>query len=639
MESFGKERVIYEFGKFILNPQEKTLLADGSPVHLPAKEFETLLLFVENNGRALSKEEMMQTVWHDTFVEENNLAKNVSHLRKLLNSNGNTFIETLPKHGYRFQADVNQIVYPSGETILEKHTLQRLTLKVEEVEAEVKQITPQAKRKTSRYAIFASFGLAVLALIGLGALYWSKTNAPAKINSIAVLPLKPLAAEENNKALGLGLTDALITRLGTLRTVTVRPTSAVTKFANSEQDVIEIGKKLNVDAVLEGTIQQSDGRIRINARLLSVADGVQIWTERFDEPAKDIFALQDALSNKIAKTIAFNLKKSELAALASRPTENAEAYEKYLMGRFYQSQNTKQGLTQSIEWYEAAIALDPNFADAHAGVADANVLLYNFGSRSPNVVFPLVKQSLNRALQLNPNLSDAHLILAQMQSLYERDWQKAEESFQRALELNSNNANAYLRYGYFLTSRGRFDEALAKLEKARELNPLSSFVQLNVASVHLCRRDFSAAIEILNKITAENPTNAISFYFLAAAYEGIGEEEKSFDATVRALELEGGGKRAEELRAMKQTNGISAAYQVWFDRAVKGSKDNFVPAMHIAFLATQLKNREQTLIWLEKAVDERDSRLWSIKYYPRYDFVREDERFHRILHKIESKQN
>ena len=635
MEDAEKTRFVYKFGKFILDPQEKTLFAAGKPLHLPAKEFETLLLFVQNNGKALSKEQMIRFIWQDSFVEEGNLAKQISRLRKIFNTDNEKIIETLPKHGYRFAADISQIFEANEETILEKQTIRKLTIEVEEeFEDASLQILPPVKSNLSVRARLAIGGLAVLA-IALFFWYWNKLNVPTKINSIAVLPLKSLTTEENNKALGLGLADALITKIGSLRMLSVRPTSAVAKFAESGADALEIGKKLNVDAVLEGTIQQSEGRVRINARLLKTVDGEQLWAENFDQPTSEIFALQDALSNKITKTLAFELNKPEFTQLSARPTQNTEAFEKYLRGRFYQSQNTEQGLTRSIEFYEQAIALDPNFAEPNVGIADAYLILYNFSLRPSSEVMPKIKQFLNRALQLNPNISQAHLTAAQLAFLFENDLEKAEQSYQKAIELNPNNADACLRYGYFLTSLGRFDEALVKLGKARELNPISSIVQADIGLVYLCQRNFSAAIEQLNKTTAENPEVSLPHWFLGASYEGNGEREKALTANLRALELEGETELAKRLTVIRQSKGEQAAYQTWLNETLEDRKKGFVPAIQIAIYAANLKNREQTLEWLEKAEQEHDATLWQIKYVARYDFLRGDERFDRLLKKID----
>jgi TolB-like protein/DNA-binding winged helix-turn-helix (wHTH) protein len=638
METSENKGVVYEFGKFVLDPKEKTLFADGSPLHLPAKEFETLLLLIENNGKALTKDEMMTAIWQDAFVEESNLAKQISRLRKIFNTGDNKLIETLPKHGYRFSADVRRTIPIYEEPVIfEKRTLKRLTVKVEDEFDENPRALPEPAKKSSIALPVAALGLIILC--GAAALWFWKsgTKTPAvRINSIAVLPLKSLTAEENNQALGLGLTDALITKLGTLRQIVVRPTSAVVQFADAP-DSLEIGRRLKTDAVLEGTIQQSEGRIRINTRLLKVENGEQIWTEKFDEPTNNIFALQDALSAKIAKTLAFELTNAERAQFARYSTENTEAYEKYLRGRFYQSQNTEQGLTKAIEFYEQAIALDANFAEPYAGIADADLILYNFGLRPAGEVIPKAVQSVNRALQLNPNLSGAYNSRALIQFLYEKNWLAAEQSLQRAIELSPNNADAFLRYGYFLINVGKFDDALVKLEKARELNPLSPLVQADIGLAHLCARRYPKAIEQLEKVVAENPEFPLSHWFLGAAYAGSGDAEKAFASNLRGLETEGGGELASRLRSVKENKGLPAAEQLWLDESLKAKENGNLSALFIASRYAALKNREQTLAWLEKAFDEGEPTFAVIKYLAEYDFIRDDECFRRLLQKIEFK--
>ncbi|MCY7348839.1 MAG: tetratricopeptide repeat protein, partial [Pyrinomonadaceae bacterium] len=340
---------------------------------------------------------------------------------------------------------------------------------------------------------------------------------------------------------------------------------------------------------------------------------------------------QDALSNKIARTLFFELSNTEKKQLARRQTENVEAYEKYLRGRFYQNQNTEQGLTKAVEFYEQAIALDRGFADAYAGLADALLILYNFGLRPPDEIVPRAKQSINRALQLNPNLSDAYSALALIQFLSERDWLAAEKSLQKAIELNPNNADIYLRYGYFLTANGKFEDALAKLEKARQLNPLSPIVQADIGLTYLCARRYGQAIEQLEKVVAENPEVSLPRWFLGSSYDANEEPEKAFAEYLRALEREGGTELAARLEAVKQSKGEQTAYQIWLEENLKMRNQGYFPAINIAFLYAAMKNREQTLTWLEKAFDEHEPTLWQIKHLPNYDFIRDEARFQEIL--------
>src|SRR6266498_3507248 len=550
MEKVESKEFVYEFGKFVLDPKGKTLFSDGKAIHLPAKEFETLLLLVENNHKALSKEEMMGALWRDSFVEESNLAKQISRLRKILNSDGEQFIETLPKHGYRFSADL------------------RLTIPVAEE-------PPILERRPLKGSTF---------------LYLSRETASPteKIKSIAVLPLKPLNAGEKNKVLGLGLADALITKLGSLKQIVVRPTSAVAWVADAPADPMETGRKLGIDAVLEGAIQESEGRLRISARLIRTDSGMQLWAENFDEPANEIFALQDALSNKIAKTLAFEITHTENKLFVRRGTDNTEAYEKYLRGRFYQSQNTPSSLNRSIEFYEQALAL--------------------------------------------------------IQFLIDHNWTEAEKSLERAIALNPNNADAYHRHAYFLMQLGRFDESLQKAEKARELNPLSNIVQNNIAMTYLYARRYPEAIKRLEKIAAENPQFSLPRRLLGLAYEAIGDKEKTFETDLKALEIEGGKELAAKLREQREAVGISAANRFWLDEAIRAKEagrisstgemqGSNVPAYFVASRAAIVKDREQKLRWLERSLQEGDPTLGGIRFFARYDFVRDDPRFQAIVQK------
>ncbi|HKQ77050.1 MAG TPA: tetratricopeptide repeat protein, partial [Blastocatellia bacterium] len=566
---------------------------------------------------------------------------------KILNTDGEQFIETLPKHGYRFSADL-RLTNPAAEepVILERRTVKRLTFAVENKTEDQPLALPTKPKMALRAPVITM--LALTGLLGLSIfLYISREKASptARIKSIAVLPLKPLTAEENNKVLGLGLADALITKIGSLKQIVVRPTSAVALFGDAPADSMEIGRKLSVDAVLEGTIQESEGRLRINARLIRTDSGMQFWSEKFDEPTNEIFALQDALSNKIAKALAFELTNAENKLFARRGTDNAEAYEKYLRGRFYQSQNTPDGLNRSIEFFEQAIALDPNFAEAHAGIADANIIQFNFTIRPAAETIPQARESVNRALQLDPDLSYAYTSLALIQFLIDRNWTEAEQSLKRAIELNPNNADAYHRYAYFLMRLGRFDESLQKAEKAREFNPLSNIVQNSIGMTYLCARRYPEAIKQLEKTAAENPQFSLPMWLLSHAYEGNGDLEKAFEAELKALEIEGGKEVATKLREQRQAGGISAANQFWLDEAIKSKErgrisstrepqDSNVTALFVALRAASVKDREQTLRWLERSFQEGDPILVYIRFFARYDFVRDDPRFQAILQKI-----
>ncbi len=608
-------------------------------MHLPAKEFETLLLLVENNGKALSKEKMMSTVWQDAFVEEGNLAKQVSKLRKILNANGEQFIETIPKHGYRFSADLRlveaEIVSP---VIAERRISKRVTFAIDNSAIDT---LPTKTRHISAGPLIAVAAVVSLVVI-MGVAVWysgrgTGTTDP-QIRSIAVLPFRSLDEQgDSGRELGMGLADALITKLGRQNQIVVRPTAAVVQFADYA-DSIETGRKLEVDAVLEGTIQESNGRLRVNARLVRTDTGRQIWTERFEEPANEIFALQDALSQKISQTVSFELSSAVPDALSGKGTGDPAAYERFLRGRFYQSQNTPAGLARSIELYEQAIALDPGFAEAHARIADANVMLFNLGILPADETIPRARTEIARALSINSELSEVHVSNAFIQFLLERNWTGAETSLRRAIDLNPNNADAFLRYGYFLNIVGRQEEALVKLTKARELDPLSPLVSVNIGLTHLFLRDHDVAIEHLERTAAENPDLTLAKWSLGTAYEAVGDEERAFAARIRALELEGGGEFAARLNAVRQADGVEAANRFWLAESIEAKKSGEIrstsqkqtgglPAMTIAMRAATVKDRELTLYWIGRALEEADATVSRIRFLGKFDFLRSDPRY------------
>jgi DNA-binding winged helix-turn-helix (wHTH) protein/TolB-like protein/Flp pilus assembly protein TadD len=631
METAEDKGFVYEFGKFTLDPGGKTLFADGEMLRIPAKEFETLLFLVEHNGRAMSKEEMMSAIWQDAFVEEGNLAKQISRLRKILNTKGEEFIETIPKHGYRFSADLRRTAAAiESPIIVERRTVQRLRVAYD-AEPAVKALPAHP----SRFITWQKAAVVgAVALLATTAWFLFRPSGGHSINTIAVLPLRPLGGDESGKALGLGLTDALITKLGSLKRIVIRPTNAVAAIP-AEEDPTDIGRRLHVDAILDGTIQEADGRLRINARLLRTSTGEQIWGDRFEEPAGGIFALQDALSSNIAKALAFELNKSDTDQLAHRGTENSEAYEMYLRGRFYQSQNTPEGFNKSLDLYKQASALDPNFADAYAGIADSNLLLFNFGFVNKEKTIPFAREAVDRALRLDPNLSNAYTSNALIQFLIDRNWPEAEKSLLRAIDLNPNSADAFVRYGYFLINVGRFDDALAKLEKARELNPLSPIVSSDIGLAYLGARHYRQATEQLEKATAENPRFSLPFWLLGTTYEAMGEAEKAFEINLQAFQIDGGDEEFQSrLRQIKDKEGIDAANRIWFEETVKSTNAGRETALITASRAAVVKDREQTLIWLEKAAEEDDAGLAQIKFLEKFDFVRDEPRFQAVVDKL-----
>src|SRR5688572_20495678 len=306
----------YEFGKFVLDPQERVLLSDGEPAHLTDKVFDTLLLLVRHNGQLLTKDEMMSSIWEESFVEEGNLSKNISRLRKILNTDGAELIETLPRRGYRFRADIKQI---GGDVDLLVH--RRMRVKVSQTEG----VESYAGRPHE---------------LAIG-----------EIHSMAVLPFQRLGGKTDDDFFGLGITDALITQLGRAGQIQVRPTSSILRFNALEQDAVAAGRELQVDAILEGKFQRLENKLRLTVQMLRSHNGDSIWADSFNAEVVDIFDLQDRIAGRVVGALSKKLSDEARAKLAKRYTENVEAYQDYLKGRFFYNQRSTEGYDSAIECF------------------------------------------------------------------------------------------------------------------------------------------------------------------------------------------------------------------------------------------------------------------------------------------------
>lgn len=631
METNENKGFVYEFGKFVLDPGEKTLYSDGVPLRLPAKEFETLLLLVENSGRALSKEEMLHRVWRDAFVEEGNLAKQISQLRKLLNTKDQKYIETLPKHGYRFTSDVNQITRSVGDTILEKRTVKRLTVTVDnELGRTQPPALPAPKRRISRLTPYLIFGL-VMAAAFSGAWYWNERNDSVKIDSIAVLPMRPLTEDENSRVLGLGLADALITKLGSLRTIKVRPTSAVMKFSETNVDALEFGRHLKVDAVLEGTIQQMDGRLRINARLLRTINGEQLWAETFDAKVTNIFELEDRISEQTARALMFKLTTDNDQRLTKHYTKNAEAYDAYLKGRYFWNKRTEEGFKQAIEYFDLAVAKDPKYALAYSGLADCYILLGIWGALPPNEAMPKAKEAAMKSLQIDDDLAQGHVSMAFVKWVYDWDWAKADREFQRAIELQPNYATAHHWYSYYLAGMGRFEEAVAQIKKAQELEGELSFsIMTDIGEIYCWAKQYDKAAAQLQEVIQIDPGFAMARNTLGIVYLKKGQLNEAIAELEAARNLDNSPRMMSSLGYAYGVAGRREKARKMIDELREMSKHRYVSAFAIALVYEGLGEDEEAFEWLEKAYHERSDTMAVLNVYPLLENLRKKQRYLRI---------
>jgi len=580
---------LYEFGPFRLDAGERLLLRDDESVPLTPKAFDLLLALVEQHGHLLEKGELMKLVWPDTFVEEANVSYNISLIRKALDGgeNGQRYIETVPRRGYRF-------------------------------------VAPVRKQKDG----------AARPDVAEGAQTWVATALSAAIRSIAVLPFKPIVANDRNEALEIGMADTLITKLSNLRHLVVRPTSAVRKYATLDQDPMAAGREQRVDAVLESNFQRSGEKIRVTARLVNVSDGAALWAYQCDEYYTDVFTAQDIISEKVAGALAPGLTGDERKLLAKRYTDNFEAYQLYVKGHFFWDKRTEEGIKKSIEYFEQAINLDPNYALAYAGLATSYV------TTTYQEMVPLaearsrVEAAAMKALEIDEHLGQAHSALGVLR-FRNLEWSEGVREFQRAIDLNPSYATAHMWYSYYLIALGRFDEAVAEAKQSQELDPLSLIINTQMGTPFFYMRQYDRAIEQYRQALEMDPQFPPACYWLGRAYTQKGSYSEAIESLRPTV--------AANPRLSSYITPLAYAYAVSGQRseAIKllddlreQAKQQSVLAYYIALIYAGLGEKDQAFVWLEKAYQGNANGVIFLKVEPGFDGLRSDPRFHDLLRRM-----
>jgi serine/threonine-protein kinase len=455
-------------------------------------------------------------------------------------------------------------------------------------------------------------------------------EAGAPIRSIAVLPFLPVALDERDEAFEIGMADTLITRLGGLRQLDVRPISAVRSYTDPDRDGLAVGRSLEVDGVLEGTIQRSGERLRINLRLVRVSDGAVLWAEALDERVADIFDLQDAISERVVTALRLEVSGAEHQRLVKRHTESSEAYDLYVKGRYFLDRRGDEWLQKSVEHFTKAVEADPAYAPAYAGLADAYYEMVYWGKRPPREVMPKAKAAAERALAIDESLAEAHASLAIVLEDYEWRFEEAEGEYRRAIALDARCALARQRLGQLLAEQGRFEEARAEHAAALAIDPLSLNVNMSLAATHFISRDFDAAIDQLRRTLELDPSYGQAKGLLGWIYLQKGD----YDGAVRTWLGDSRSKNAEALRRAYASGGMRAYVARDVEMAQAGlARDEPVPvfiAMELAFLG----RRDEAFAILERAYTERNGWLGELKYDPSWDPIRSDPRFGDLVHRV-----
>jgi len=543
------------------------------------KALETLHVLLLQAGQVVTKRDLLEAVWPEPFVEEATLTQNIYTLRKILGEDQDRgqYIETVPRRGYRFVVSVRVL---------------------------------NAKAKPAD----------------------SEGNT---VESIAVLPFEVLNAGDERELLGTGMTDALITRLSNLRSLEVRPTSTILRLAPEERTPEIAGAKLRVEAVLAGTVQKAGERLRVTVQLVGVERGASLWAETFDTIYDDIFSVEDAISRRIAATLQLQLTRREEERISRPAAATTKAYEAYNRGRYLWNKRTYESLGKSISSYRQALELDPASALAHAGLADAYVLLPPYGDTPPREVFPKAREAASRALALAPDLAEAHTALAYTRFVYDWNWQEAEEGFWRALALNPNYATAHQWLSFLLAALGRSTESLDHARRGWELDPLSRVINSDLGLVLYFAGKFEEALEQYRATLDLESGFAYAHFGAALAYAALERFDEAVDEGYQAVRKSNGNSAMQAALgyALGRAGRIEEA-RAQLQKINQGSDRTEIAASRLALVHVGLGEDELALDLLAQACEQRSRFVVLLKIWPVFEPLRSHPRFQDLLGRV-----
>src|SRR6266568_2256895 len=490
-------------------------------------------------------------------------------------------------------------------------------------------------RRNPTTALLLALSLAFAATVSV--MIWKSRPEPPPAAGVAVLPFVNMSPDKENEYLGDGITEDLCTALSQIKGLRVPARTSVFVFKGKTADIRQIGKQLNVSTVLEGSVSKAGNKIRISAQLNNVADGYHLWAETYDRYMTDILEIRSDISKKVADALKVQLGVKETQLLAKKPSENSEAYEIYLLGRFEFNKFTEDGFTRSLAHFQQAVALDPKFALAYASLADAYNTIGYWGYLPPKEAFPEAKRAAEKALSIDPDLAEAHGALGYVEFQYEWKFKEAEIEFKEAIRLNPNSVSARLRFFEYLFDFQRAQEAHEQLERARELDPLSIQIAYYYAAVWWFERDFDGTIEQLQKTISMDPNNALAYQLLSAIFYQKKMPAEAFTAHEKANSLEGIFSDAEmaEMKKAYETAGLSAYFRKENElRQKRLAEGKYQSPLNIALNYAFAGDDSEALDWLERAVDEHTPWLPELKIDPMWDAVRSQPRFVALLKKI-----
>jgi TolB-like protein/Tfp pilus assembly protein PilF len=568
---------LVRFGDFEVNLRSGELRRNGLRIKLPNQSFRALSLLLENPGEVATRLELAQKLWGgETFVDfDAGLNSVIRRLRTALGDLASKprFIETLPRHGYRFLARVERE---------------------------------------------------------------SQEDIRSAIGSLAVLPLENLTGDSHQEYFVDGMTDALITRLAQIGALRVISRTSAMHYKRTRKKLPEIGRELNVDAVVEGSVFRSGSNVRITAQLVYAASDRHLWASQYERNLTDILLLQAEVASAIANEVQVRLTPQERGRLASARLVNPEAYQAYLRGRLHWNKRTEDGMKKGLELFRQALDKDPSYALSHAGIAECYNMMGYWGVSAPHHVSPQAKAASSKALEIDENLAEGHAARGWAQFSYDWDWGSAEKELQRAIQLNPGYATAHQWYSHLLIYQGRHAEALTEVQRTLELDPLSLVMNSNCAFIYLWAHQYGQAIERVHRTLDLDPYFAPPYLCLGCALQKKGLHAQGLEALCQAVRLSANSPRyLAGLGHGYAVAGKADRARAMLSELEKLSKERYVSAYDFAILYAGLGEYESVFGWLEKAYEEHSTWLALVNVDPRFAPFHSDPRFRQLLTRLD----
>ena len=647
-------KTVYRFGLFEADARTGELRKQGRPLRLRGRPFDILLLLLERAGDVISRDELRQQLWPaDTFVDfDHGLNSAMNRLREALGDSAENprFIETLPRRGYRFVAPIHVVQTGSAVAAPMVGTAPSAPPPVPLPEpTPVPAAEPDAATRLpiapwivvsrpSRIVLLLAFSALAVAVV-FATLYLRIVRTPARGTTkmtLAVLPFENLSTDADQDFFSDGFTEEMIAELGKLDPdhlgVIARTTTRL--YKNAKKSIGQIRQELGVDYVLEGSIRRAGSRIRITAQLVQATDMTNLWAERYDRDVSDVLAIQSEVAMKIAHSLTLALKRprAEKGQSASFP-----AYELCLRGKFYREQATEEGARKAIEYFQRAIAIDPTYAPAHAGLADCYRLLGAPGweVEQPADLLRKAKDGAERALALDPQSSEAHGVLSMVKLDYDWDLIGSEREVLEAIRLNPSSVQAHQYYSSTLTTMGRLDEAIREARIAMDLDPLSAIAGTSLAIRYWYAGRIDEATAVFRKTIETNPEFGVAHWGLAQCYRAKGDARQQIEELRRAVALSGNSAYMRAHLAYGYATAGNRAQAESIRRELDlESRDHYTSPYYGALIAAGLGDRDAMMASLERALADRSGWMVFLQVEPEFEAVRQAPEFQRLLARV-----